>query len=271
VLVNELVNELVYELACEWASESAAMSGWRLLPPYDTGATARVFASLEAVFKLVGEPVTRDPLSNVLRATVDGVVYYVKCYHRPGKNPLRRWLGRSRVQAEWENLLAFADWGLPTARIVGYGLERRAGAFVRGALITRELVGTVDFARLAEANDPRLRAPEWLAEVVPQVAHIARTLHDHHFAHNDFKWRNLLIDATNRLYLIDCPGGQRWLQPFLRYRIVKDLACLDKLGKYKLSRTWRLRFFHAYTGRKSLTAADKTMIRRILRFFEGRE
>jgi hypothetical protein len=247
------------------------MSGWQLRPPYNSGETARVFASMEAVFNLVGEHLSKDRLSNVLRITVDGVVYYVKRYRSPGKNPLRRWFGRSRVQAEWENLLAFAAWGLPTAEIVGYGLERRAGAFVRGALITRELVGTVDFARLAEENDPRLRSSEWLSAVVPQVAHIARTLHQHRFAHNDFKWRNLLVDARSRLHLIDCPGGQRWPEPFLRYRIIKDLACLDKLGKYHLSRTWRLRFFHAYTGRKHLTAADKVMIRRILRFFEGRE
>jgi heptose I phosphotransferase len=256
------------------AAMPRATNGWRLLPPYNSGETAHAFASLDAVFNLAGEALTYDRLSNVLRVTVEGVVYYVKRYRSPGKNPLRRWFGRSRVQAEWENLLAFADWGLPTAQVVGYGLERRAGAFVRGALITRELVGTVDFARLAEENDPRLRSHAWLAVVVPQVAHIARTLHNHRFAHNDFKWRNLLVDAAATLHLIDCPGGQCWPEPFLSYRIVKDLACLDKLGKYNLSRTWRMRFFRAYrgySGHKHLTAADKSMIRRILRFFEGRE
>jgi hypothetical protein len=73
------------------------------------------------------------------------------------------------------------------------------------------------------------------------------------------------------LYLIDCPSGQHWPGPFLRYRIVKDLACLDKVARQQLSRVWRLRFFHAYTGRTRLTPADKNLIRRVLCFFEGRQ
>ncbi|MNF03998.1 hypothetical protein D3C80_2034180 [compost metagenome] len=64
--------------------------------------------------------------------------YYVKRYWAAGKG-LRRWLGRSRVKAEWQNLKYFTQWGIPTAPVVGWGQERRAGAFHRGALITREL------------------------------------------------------------------------------------------------------------------------------------
>ncbi|MDR3214114.1 MAG: heptose kinase [Azoarcus sp.] len=247
------------------------MNSWRLLPPYDGGETARAFASLADVFALSGERISCDPQSNVIRVELGGVRYYVKRYHRAGKNPLRCWLLRPRVQAEWENLLAFASWGIPCAAMVGYGLERHAGVFVRGALITREQTHTVDLAQLAHEHDPRLRTRAWLARIVPQVAHVARTIHAHGFVHNDLKWRNLLVDNTATVYLIDCPGGEHWPGPFLRYRIDKDLACLDKIAKYQLSRTWRLRFFHAYTGRARLTAADKNMIGRILRFFEGRE
>ncbi|MDR1425185.1 MAG: lipopolysaccharide kinase InaA family protein [Azoarcus sp.] len=247
------------------------MSVWRLLPPYGRGETARAFASLDAVFALQGEDISHDPQSEMIRVAIGGVRYYVKRYHRAGKNPFRRWLARPRVQAEWENLLAFAAWGIPCAPVAAYGLERRLGAFVRGAVITRELAGTADLACLARDNDPRLRLRDWLAMIVPQIAHIARTLHERGFVHNDLKWRNLLVDDGPNLYLIDCPGGEHWFGPFLRYRIVKDLACLDKVARYALSRTWRLRFFHAYTGRARLSSADKAMIRRVLCFFEGRE
>jgi hypothetical protein len=57
----------------------------------------------------------------------------------------------------------------------------------------------------------------------------------------------------------------------LRYRIAKDLACLDKVAKYTLSRTQRLRFYLQYCGRQHLNAADKRRVRQIVGYFEGRE
>lgn len=249
------------------------MTGWTLARAALDDAAAQAFASLDAVFALDGEPVARDPLSQVLRVAVGSRRYYVKRYHGAGKNPLRRWLGRPRVQAEWENLQHFAAWGIPTATLVGWGLERQGGSFRRGALITAELARTTDLNRMAMDGDPRLADRRWVAAVSRQLAEITRRMHARRFTHNDLKWRNLLVDdgAEPRLYLIDCPAGEFWWGPFLRYRIVKDLACLDKVAKYHLSRTQRLRFYLDYAGKARLDAGDKRRLRRILGFFEGRE
>ena len=245
------------------------MSEWRL----SEGASpllAATFVDLDAVFALQGEFITRDPLSEVVRVECDGLRYYVKRYHGAGKG-LRRFLGRPRVKAEWQNLKHFAKWGIPTAPIVAYGLERRGGAFVRGALITRELVGTEDLAHLAQRDAACLRDRAWVARVSRQLARAAQTLHAHCFTHNDLKWRNLLVNDRGELFLIDCPGGSFWWGPLLRYRMIKDLACLDKVAKYKLSRAQRLRFYLQYRGRERLDGRDKRAIRQIVRFFEGRE
>ncbi|WP_068635225.1 lipopolysaccharide kinase InaA family protein [Thauera butanivorans] len=246
---------------------------WRLCPGYDTPALREAFGSLDAVFALEGERITGDPLSEVLRVTVDGTRYYVKRYHRAAKNPLRSWVGRPRIQAEWENLLTFQAWGIRTADIAGYGLERRAGTFFRGALITKEIPGSIDLAQLANARDPRLHDRNWLMPVIRQVAAATRTMHEHRFAHNDLKWRNLLVDdgTPPLVYLIDCPAGGSWSGAMLRRRVMKDLACLDKVAHHVLSRTWRLRFFLAYRGRDRLTADDKPLLRQVLAYFEGRE
>ena len=96
-------------------------------------------------------------------------------------------------------------------------------------------------------------------------------MHDHHFTHNDLKWRNLLVNPAAELFLIDCPSGSFWWGPALRYRIIKDLACLDKVAKQHLSRTQRLRFYLQYRGRQQLNASDKQRLRKIIGFFEGRE
>lgn len=245
------------------------MSVWKLAPDLDPAA-AQAFASLDAVFALEGERVSRDPLSDVIRIELAGVRYYVKRYRSAGKG-LRRYLGRPRVKAEWQNLKCFAKWGIPTASLAAWGLERSSGAFLRGALITRELPGTQDLARLAKDNDPRLADPHWVDRISRQLAQATRVMHDHHFVHNDLKWRNLLVDGEGRLFFIDCPVGGFWWGHWLRWRIVKDLACLDKVAKYKLSRTQRLRFYLQYRRRKRLNASDKVRIRQILKYFEGRE
>ena len=248
------------------------MTGWTLNPEYATGVSGRLFADLDSVFALEGDLVSTDPISTVHRVWVGNRYYYVKRYTGAGKN-LRRYIGRPRVQAEWENLLHFHAWGIPSATVVGFGLERRDGAFHRGALITQELSGTADMANIAKNRDPRFLCKRWVTHVSRQIAHATRMMHDQNFAHNDLKWRNILVDEKPfpDVYMIDCPGGNFWWGPMLKYRIVKDLACLDKLGKRVLSRTQRLRFYLDYIEKPCLSPDDKKQVRAVLNFFKGRE
>ncbi|UVE18312.1 lipopolysaccharide kinase InaA family protein [Pseudomonas sp. LS44] len=245
------------------------MSGWTVAEQLEPSAAA-LFADLDAVFALQGEEITRDTLSEVLRVEHLGRRYYVKRYWGGGKG-LRRYLGRPRVKAEWQNLKHFAKWGIATAPLVAYGLERQHGKFARGAVITAELLGTDDLGVLARNNDPRLRDARWVDTISRQLAKATRVLHDHHFAHNDLKWRNLLVNQQAELFFIDCPAGDFWSGAMLRRRIVKDLACLDKVAKQQLSASQRLRFYLQYRDRQRLNASDKKRIRQIVEFFEGRE
>ena len=255
------------------------MMFWWFDPEMNGGVAGREFATMDQVFALDGERITKDPLSRVLRVEREGTRYYVKLYDSNGKNARRRWFGLRqwlappRVRKEWENLLFFRKCGIPTARLAAYGIERRFGGFRRGALITEEIRDTTDLAKMAQTKDSRLSDRRWVAAVLSQVACATRRMHDAGFAHNDLKWRNLLVtdgDAP-KIFLIDCPCGSFWWQPFLQYRIVKDLACLDKVAKYHLTRTQRLRFFLDYVQRRRLSGADKKLLRKVIRFFEGRE
>ena len=253
------------------------MIDWWLNPQYPSAAA--LFGDIDRVFALAGERITSDSLSRVLRVSAAGKRYYVKCYSGTGKSPLRRWfglrrwLGPPRVRAEWQNLLAFRAWGIPTATLVAYGLERRCGGFSRGALVTEEIPDTLDLAGMARAEDPRLRDRRWVEQVSRQVADITRTLHAARFAHNDLKWRNLLVSGGDQptVYLIDCPSGGFYRGALLDYRMIKDLACLDKIGRKCLSRSQRLRFYLNYTQHVRTTAADRRRIGKIVNFFNGRD
>ena len=236
----------------------------------------QLFADIDGVFALQGELVSSDPLSSVLRVECTGAHYYVKRYQGNGtdwKRSLRQWQFRPRIKKEWENLQAFQSWGIPTARLVAYGLERHCGRFWRGALVTSEIQGATDLAKMARNNDARLHDRAWVTSVARQIARVTRIMHGHGFAHNDLKWRNVLVtdQVPPRVFLIDCPSGNYWWRPFLNYRIIKDLACLDKVAKYQLSRVQRLRFFLEYREHQRLDADDKRLMRKILSFFEGRE
>jgi len=236
---------------------------WTVQPSF-----ARAFSNLEAVFALEGERVSGDSQSEVLRIEYQGTGFYLKRYWCSGP---RRWLSKPKVQSEWENLQHFARWGIASAPLVAFGLERHLGGFTRGALITQELAGCDDLAKLARNNDPRLKNRAFVLRISQQLAAATRAMHAQRFAHNDLKWRNLLVDNEANLFFIDCPSGSFWRAPFLNYRIIKDLACLDKLGKYHLTKTQRLRFYLQYRQKTQLNNNDKQQIRRICGFFKGRE
>ena len=134
----------------------ALMAGWTLEPDYRH--LAADFGSLDSVFALEGERLTRDPLSgsHPHRARRRALPRQALPQRRQG---LRRYLARPRIKAEWQNLKRFEKWGIPTAEVVAWGLERKAGAFQRGAMITRELPGTEDLSVLACNRDPAPEGP----------------------------------------------------------------------------------------------------------------
>jgi len=230
------------------------------------------FRTLDDVFQATGKEITRDQSSTLTYATVDGTGYYIKRYIRAGKG-VRRWIGRSRIRGEWESIQRFEQWGLPTARALAFGLEKRGLLFKRGAVITPELLKTQDLAELTIRKAPRLKNFSWVKSVSGQLAHAVRTMHHNRFGHGDLKWRNILVtsDEDPQIYLIDCPGGKRWIPPFLQYRKNKDIACLDEYGEQVLSRSQRMRFYLNYLQQDRLTPKDKRNLRHILRFFRGRE
>ncbi len=242
---------------------------WHIVSEYQNTALGKQFEQFDDAYNYEGEFVD----GKVFKITVDGKSYYQKKYVM-FKRKIPRYISFSKVKMEWKNLLWFQKLGIPVAKVVAYGQETRGIVVHRGVLITEELVGCHDLAYVAENFQNLLQQPDWLANVSHQVAEIARTIHNHNFAHNDFKWRNIMVDIKAdfpQIYLIDCPAGMKWYGPLLEYRIIKDLACLDKRAKYELSKTQRLAFYKDYSQCKKLTPRHKKQLRKILNFFNNRE
>ncbi len=247
-------------------------SFWHLEEKEELGPAKAAFSSIEKVFSLQGEQIAKDPVSTVIKVKIGNHAYYIKKYYYGGKW-MRRYFGRSRVRAEWENIQYFKQMHIPTPDLTAYGQETRWGIFQRGAIITKEIKGTIDMASLAKKRADIMNDKTWFRHIASLIATYTRQIHASGFIHKDLKWRNILVSSEQKadVYFIDCPCGRK-KNALVRNRwIIKDLACLDKMAKHILSKTQRLWFYKQYVSHSRLTAQDKKMIKKITMFFEGRE
>lgn len=240
--------------------------------PDNAQALVSQFSSLEMSRSVNGEFVTKSPLSHVVTTYIEGSKLYIKRYKSPGRK-LRKYLGRSRLKAEWENLLLFASLGIPVPEIVSFGETRQLAHYHGGCLVTKELPGVYDLATIAQQHKALLDNRDWLLQIIDKVADYTARLHQSGFIHNDLKWRNILVtmEEEPEVYFIDCPAGKIKSIWTRRRGIIKDLACLDKVAKYRLSNSMRLRFFKKYLKINKLTSENKKMIRKVINFFKERE
>lgn len=240
---------------------------WILCDPFKNSEVGHHFSSLDAVFAYKGEVISVDPISSVKKVFINGKCFFVKTYTAGGKK-LRRYIGRSRIRAEWENLMLFQALQIPTAELVGYGEESKFGIFQRGTLITAAVANTESLDQHIKHHPDLLRNRQWISEIIIQVAHHTKTLHEARFAHNDLNWRNILVTTRGRpkVFFIDCPSGKFWKPPFLKRRITKDLAHLDEVARNVLPKVLQLNFYQHYIGVKSLAPADKRNFRKITNF-----
>ncbi len=254
-------------------------SCWHVSPLVKQYGLHALLSSLDDCFAIKGKLISKGPRSTVEMYEFQGMRLYIKRYRLGGGSRVRQYFGRSRARAEWENLQWLERLGLPVPTLLAYGEEYQKGRFQRGALITAALPDAADLEKLIHQKSPLLFDKKHFRDIAGQVAAGARAMHARGFTHNDLDLRNILVspvrvvDAESDkpvVYFFDCPGGRRWIWPFLEYRVVKDLAHLDKIAREYLSPRWRLWFYHQYTGRSSLNAADKRRIRKVLAYYIGR-
>jgi hypothetical protein len=205
--------------------------------------------------------------SKAYRFRLEGEVFFIKYYQRIGeKEGIRlRHFTRSKPSVEWRNIQLFETLGVATVQLVAMGEQRRWGMFQSGFIISRELENAVELGDLRRNSTDRLQ--RLFTPLVTLLAESVRKLHAYNFFHNDLNWRNVLVREEPELevFLIDSPNGRRWLFPFREFRLIKDLASLDRVARRVFSRTQRLRFYLLYSQQRRLTARDKRRIGRVVK------
>jgi len=118
------------------------------------------------------------------------------------------WLGaqRTRAFAEWLLLAKLYDAGCAVPRPLAAGFWRRAGMFYTAAILTERIPAVRTLAQLLDQIAPDKIKPE------PIAAAIA-TIHDAGVWHADLNAHNVLIDAQDKVWLIDFDRGRDHAKP----------------------------------------------------------
>lgn len=178
---------------------------------------------------------------------------FVKVYSYR-KSLLQRLWRKGTARLETRNLLFFKSIGIPTPRIIAWGQRKNViGKIVDDYIITEAIAETQTLdTYMAEYCPDRSEAiyRSRRDSIIDQLSHATRSIHAHHFHHQDLKWRNVLGrnkgDETE-LFWIDCPKGDFTSSAHHQSRrALKDCATLDKLARIHCTQEERLRFVAGY-------------------------
>jgi tRNA A-37 threonylcarbamoyl transferase component Bud32 len=206
-------------------------------------------------------------------------ILYIKKYWYPTSK--LRWsgfyrgtfFGISKVRREYENLARLREWGLDAPAPVAYGEERRNRWLYRSYLVSEGVPSPLPLDLFIRDVLPTMSAPDrrkQQRELIGKLADYTRRLHEHHFVHHDYFWRNILLSGKSfaRFFLIDSHKGRCWKSWAEERGRAKDLATLDSPAPWYFRRSERLRFFLAYRGHTRLTTTDKDLLRLVLKLAE---
>lgn len=204
------------------------------------------------------------------------VLYLKKHRIRSFVERLRTWFGGrpastpGRIEAE--NVAALKRAGIDSMRVVAFG-EHVAGGAAESFFMTEELRGFTQldhFVRMRSVPAAeRTHTDGDLTALATAVADVARRFHTAGFNHRDFYCCHFFIQETPgprfavRLIDLQRVEQRRWLR---RRWIVKDLAQLAySAPRERITRSIRMAFIKRYLGVERLSAADKRLVRQVLR------
>jgi tRNA A-37 threonylcarbamoyl transferase component Bud32 len=253
-------------------------AGFLVDSAYKNGLEKLGLTSVDSVFAFrAGKNLTKDNLA-LHRSRVEfkvespAVTVFLKRYDRPPITvQIKNWLSaKKRVScgfAEYEAARNLAKMGINTPQVIAFG-QQCGMLFEKRSFVIMEKVphGESLERRLPEFFDGQA-TPENLKmrrQFIIDLATFVRKFHETGYRHRDLYFCHIFRTADGQFYLIDLARAFKPMLFDARYR-VKDLAQLNYSVPVRyFSRTDRMRFYIAYTGRPKLASQDKTFVKKII-------
>ena len=202
------------------------------------------------------------------------VTFFFKAY-ASRKHAFHGFCRRSRALSEARNLRNFSEWGIPTASVAACGAERRWGLCSHLSCLVTEEVSEAKDLRSFWLNPDVSSSKDVRYGLIRQLAEQTRCIHEHHFFHQDLKWRNLMVAPRQngpRIHWIDCPNGYfSRIPPRQHHGRIKDLATLDKVAKDLCTKEERLLFVQCYLEQSETNRLVRHWAEKVQRYRKRRQ
>jgi heptose I phosphotransferase len=236
--------------------------------------------TFQELTQLKGETYRELAGRKTFRFEKNGKGYFAKLHWGVGwkeifKNLLYGRLPVLGAKNEWLAIQRLEQLKIPTMKLISYGCEGWNPAHLKSFLITEELAPIISLEDLCQTW-PQTPPPFSIKKnLIQQIAHIARTLHENGVNHRDFYICHFLLDTSRglknldanhlSLYLIDLHRVQLRQRTPQRWRI-KDISGLY-FSCMNIGLTQRdvLRFIKDYDGRslREILQTKKSFLRRV--------
>jgi len=274
---------------CSGQASSEAKESFFIDSDYQTAFSKSGLTSIEDVFSFdAAENLAKSNLARFrtrLEFAIDSpqrpssTTVFMKRYDRPPVFvQLRSWLSqhkrRSCAFCELEAASTLTAAGINTPKVISYGEQWGTLFETRSFIITEKIPEAESlerklpdcFHKPATVENLKLRKESLglRRNFIVQSAAFIRKFHETNYRHRDLYLSHIFYSDHGEFYLIDLARVFRPIVLRRRFQI-KDIAQVyySAPGKH-FSKTDRLRFYMAYTGRSKLTKKDKIFIRKVI-------
>jgi hypothetical protein len=215
--------------------------------------------------KARSEDWTRHPSTIEIRGLFDGKErhLYLKIFHRSrGISFAKDALRQSKAWRFWRQSVLLAKHAFPVPPVVAAGEQRRLGVLRRAFVLTERVQGQPApvFLRGRGSGVPDGKMLASKRAGIQRCAELVRRFHQCGFVHGDLVASNILLFETPRgelqIYFMDNDRTRRypgWLPQSLWKR---NLVQLNRMPLPGISLQDRMRFFHAYLGKRNFSPAE---------------
>lgn len=213
-------------------------------------------------------PVVSSANTRIYRFEYQQAGYFHKTFlPRNWFEPVKEFFLGSRAERALRGDLLLQANGFAAAGIVVVGRKGPCNF-----IVSRAVPHPLKLRQYFQETSLLLKAPATLAQrqkIIRQLGRLIGKMHARGISHGDLRWGNILIDASDtakfRFVFLDNERTVQYRHLPQRKRL-KNLVQLNMILEPTISRTDRLRFFHAYLRENPLlTANRREWITRVLK------